>query len=151
MNHYDPSDGVSANVGDLQVRNLFVVSSKGVNGNVVGAFINTSDSAKTVIVEYPSKSSGSTTTAHAAFRIKAGEVISFGTPGVKQLLLEKTGVKPGALIDIYFQAGSSSGKKVQVPVLDASQSSYRTLKPTPQPKPTATATPTPTPTATATN
>jgi hypothetical protein len=150
MNHYDPSDGVSANVGDVQVRNIFVVSSKGVNGNLVGAFINTSDSAKRVVLEYQAKGG---VAEHEVFVLKAGQIRSLGNPGVKQIVLEKTGVKPGALLDLFIQTGTSTGKKIKVPVLDGSQSAYSTLKPTPKPKPTATQTPTstPTPTPTATN
>jgi hypothetical protein len=148
MNHYDPSDGVSANVGNLQLRNVFVISPKGEDANLVGAIINTGTSTEEVQLQYETHSGGSAALAQAVIKIKGGQVISYGNPGVKQVVLDNTGVKPGALLKVFVQYGNTTGKNVLLPVLTGSQAAYKNLKPSPTPTPTETPTPTPTSTAT---
>jgi hypothetical protein len=146
MNHYDPSDGISADVGNLQLRNVFVISPKGKAANLVGAIINTGDSAESVQLQYTSHAGGSEKTTNATIKLDAGQIISYGDRGVKQVVFNDTGIKPGALLTVFVQYGSTTGKKLQLPVLDGSQTAYAHL--TPKPKPTHTPTPTPTVTPT---
>jgi hypothetical protein len=141
---YDASDGVALNVGNIQMRNVFVVSEKGTNANLVGVIINTGKTAETINIQYTSHTGGTATsvTEHVSLAASPGpkSTISFGNPGVPQLVFRGDDVKPGALLKLFVQYGSVSGRTVLVPVLDNSQASYATLAPSPLP----TATPTPT-------
>jgi hypothetical protein len=143
---YNPSDGVSLNVGAVQLRNAFAISPKGTDANFVGVLINSSKSTQNVVIEYTEHVGSSTKDEHAGIRMPAGAVISFGEPGVPQLVFRNAGVKAGALLKIFVQYGSVSGKTIGIPVLNGSEKAYRKLLPLPTPKPTATVTPTPTPT-----
>src|SRR5471032_3338754 len=49
---YNPSDGVSLDLGKLQVRNAFVISPKGTDANLIGVFINSGSSPISVELEY---------------------------------------------------------------------------------------------------
>jgi hypothetical protein len=148
LNAYDQSDGVSANVGNIQFRNIFVVSPKGEDANFVGAMINSGSKAETVELQYTSHASGHARLVSEGVRIAAGQVFSFGNPGVPQLVFDSADAKPGALLTIFIQYGDVSGKKVRIPVLAGTQSYYKGLapSPTPTPIPTGTGIPTPTPT-----
>jgi hypothetical protein len=146
--HYDASDGVGINVGDIQVRNALVISPNGTDANFVGAFINTSSKAQNVNVQYTSHAGGKTTkvteTVKLGPSLSKTASISYGNPGVPQLVFRGADVKPGSLLRLFIQYGGVSGKMVLVPVLDGTQSIYSGLTPSPVPTPT----PCPTPTAT---
>lgn len=143
---YNASDGVDLNVGKLQVRNAFVISPNGKDANLIGVLINTSDSPIAVKLQFSSGSAGTSKT--LTEHLKAGEVLSLGNPGVKQVVFRKADVKPGALLTVYIQYGNEQGKNLQLPVLNGSQSYYTGLAPSPAPTTTSTPTPTPTPTST---
>jgi hypothetical protein len=149
---YNPSDGVSIDVGKLQVRNAFAISPKNTDANLVGVFINSGSSTIHLNIQYTSHTGGSATSRTIHETLKAGQVISFGNPGVKQAVFRGADVKAGALLTVFLQYGSVSGKNLQIPVLNNSASAYKNLGPsplpthTPTPTPTATLTPTPTPT-----
>jgi hypothetical protein len=138
--HYDASDGVGINVGDIQVRNALVISPNGTDANFVGVFINTSSKAQTVNVQYTSKTGGKKST--VTEQVKLGPAlsktatISYGNPGVPQLVFRGADIKPGALLPLFIQYGGATGKMVLVPVLDGSQSIYSNLTPSPTPTPT---------------
>jgi hypothetical protein len=154
---YDPSDGVSLNVGSLQLRNAFVIAPKGTDANFIGVVINTSKSAMIVDFQYTSHAGGKTKVTDALVPLPAGAVESFGNPGVPQLVFRSADAKAGALLKVFVEYGdktgaiSVSGKNVLLPVLDGSQSYYNGLGPSPLPSPTPTDTNIPTPTPTATN
>lgn len=148
MKQYDPSDGVDANVGSVNIRNAIVFSKGGISdASLVVSFLNNSDDDIQLTVQYKSGTEDVNVTAD----LPAHEVTSFGAAGQEKLVLSQPGAVPGTLIPIWFQYGTTTGKQVQVPVLNASQSEYEGLLPTPSPTPTnipgATLTPTPTPTA----
>jgi len=142
--HYDPSDGVSLNVGALQVRNALVISPKGTDGALVGVFINTSKSNIEVEVEYTSHVNGKATPRGIDIPMTSGQVISFGNPGVTQLVFNALNIKPGSLAKVFVQYGSVSGKYVDLPVLINSDGDYNGDAPSPTPTPTATVSPIPT-------
>lgn len=150
---YDPGDGVSLNVGSIQVRNAFVISPKGTDANFIGAVINNSSQDVVVDFQYTEHVNGKDKVTDVPFGLKPNQVESFGNPGVPQLVFRKANVKAGALLKIFVvyatKAGVTvSGKNVLLPVLDGSQSYYSGLAPSPLPSPTPTITPTPTSTAT---
>jgi hypothetical protein len=148
---YDPSPGVSLNLGKLQVRNAFVVSPKGTDANLIAVFINSGSSEIDVKLQYSSHTGGTAKTITLPpVALKPGEVISYGNPGVTQLVFRSADVKPGSLLKIFVQYGSVSGQNLLLPVLNGTQLAYQHLAPSPLPKPTETPTATPTPTPTAT-
>jgi hypothetical protein len=142
--HYDASDGVSLNVGHLEVRNALVISPKGTDGALVGVFINTSTKSLPVEIEYTSHSTGKATTDVVEVDLAAGQVLSFGNPGVAQLVFRALNVPPGALARLYIEPVGASGKYLSVPVLINSDGDYNGDAPSPTPSPTATLSPIPT-------
>ena len=141
---YDASDGVSVNVGALEVRNALVISPKGTDGALVGVFINTSKKALTVDLDYTTHSSGTAKTFEQPIELEPGEVISFGNPGVKQLVLNDLNVEPGSLVKVYIAPAGVAGKNVLLPVLINSDGVYNGDAPSPTPSPTLTIAPIPT-------
>jgi hypothetical protein len=150
---YDPSDGVSLNVGNLQVRNAFAISPKGTDANLIGVFLNSGSKPIDVELQYTAHVKGDAVVETTHFLVDPGKPVSYGNPGVKQVVFRNANVPAGALLKIFIQYGAVSGRNLLIPVLDGSQAEYAHLGPRPLPKPTPTATdlPTPTPTATATN
>jgi hypothetical protein len=148
---YDPSDGVSTDVGQLQVRNAFAISPKGTDANLIGVFINTSKETIDLQLQFTSHTGGTAKTVSIDRTLSAGEVISFGNPGVKQVVFRGADIKAGALLKIFIQYGTVTGKYLTIPVLNGSQAAYRHLGPSPLPTHTPTPTPTDTPTPAATN
>jgi hypothetical protein len=151
---YDPSDGVSLNVGAVQVRNAFVISPKGTDANLIGVVINTGKKPLVVDFQYTTHAGGTAKVLNVFVPLPAGAVESFGNPGVPQLVFRSADAKPGALLKVFVVYSNTkgvvsvSGKNVLLPVLDGSQSYYNGLAPSPAPSPTPTITPGPTPTAT---
>jgi hypothetical protein len=141
---YNPSDGVQLNVGKLQVRNAFAISPKNTDATLVGVFINSGSTEMNLNIQYTSHTGGADKSVTIHENLKAGQVISFGNPGVKQVVLRGADAKAGALLSIFLQYGSVSGKNLQIPVLNGSQAAYKADDPSPLPTHTSTATPTPT-------
>ncbi len=142
---YDPSDGVSAQVGDVHVLNALVISEDGLSGNLLFSALNSGSEDVDLTVQYESDGEkisldvdveGGTTTS-----------IGFGEGG--QLFLAGIDTQSGGLLPIYFQYGDEQGRQLLVPVLGGELEEYQGLLPTPTPTPTPTetaGTPTPTPT-----
>jgi hypothetical protein len=147
---YNPSDGVALNVGKLQVRNAFAISPKGTDANLVGVFINSGSSDMNLNIQYTSHTGGTAKSVTVHEKLNPGQVISFGNPGVKQVVFRGADIRAGSLLKIFIQYGSVSGENLLIPVLNNSQSAYKNLGPSPLPTHTPTATPTPTATSTPT-
>lgn len=126
--HYDASDGVSANVGDLDLRNILVVSEDGVDGTLVLTIVNNGDEKASLDVQVDG---GDTVT----IPVKAGETVAFGADAVEgedevePIILEGIDTQPGANLPIYFQYGSAEGIEKLVPVLDGRLPEYESLVP----------------------
>jgi hypothetical protein len=141
---YNPSDGINADIGELALRNVLVVSDDGVDGNLVMVAINNGATDIDATLQY--ETDGTKHEVEIAIAAKSSVEFGFGDAG--QLLLEDIGVKPGGLLDLYVQYGDEPGELLEVPVIDETLAEYEGLKPTPKPtpKPTATVEPTETPT-----
>ncbi len=143
LEHYDPSDGVGATIGSLDVRNaILLTGDEGKVASLVVNLINEGDKDVKLNVQYVNAAGAKTT---KATPVDAGDTLSFGDADEQQLVFTDVKATPCALFDVWFQYGDRTGKLLQVPVLDGSLSEYSTLIPTPIPTPTAT-TPAPTPT-----
>ena len=145
---YNPGDGVSLDVGELQVRSALVVSPKGTDANLIAVFINSSNAPIRVQLQYTADVNGQSEVLSTHFMVEPGSPVSFGNPGVKQVVFRDANVHPGALLKIFVQYGDVAGKNILLPVLDGSQPAYAHLKPSPLPKPKPTSTSIPTPTIT---
>jgi hypothetical protein len=145
---YDPSDGVGADVGELDVRNALVITESGDRGNLVVSVINPTEDAQPLSVQYESARAGGRSTVDVS--IPAQATVTFGYGDSDQLVLEGIDATPGGLFPVYFQSGSSEGADLQVPVLDTALAEYEGLTPSPIPTPvrTPTASPVPAPTPT---
>ena len=121
--HYDPSDGVSADVGDLDLRNILVVSEDGEDGNLVLTVVNTGDEDAELGVQV-----GEGGGEPLIIEVEAGATVSLGGDE-EPLLLEGIDTQPGALLPLYFQYGTAEGIEKLVPVLDGRLPEYADLAP----------------------
>jgi hypothetical protein len=121
--HYDASDGVSANVGDLDLRNILVVSEDGEDGNLVLTVVNTGEDDAELGVQV-----GEGGGEPLIIEVEAGATVSLGGDE-EPLLLEGIDTQPGALVPIYFQYGTAEGIEKLVPVLDGRLPEYADLAP----------------------
>ncbi|WP_210479612.1 hypothetical protein [Naasia sp. SYSU D00948] len=141
---YDPSDGVSAEVGNLAVRNALLVSEAGERASLVISVANPTSESQPLSVQFEG-TAGRTT---IDLTIPGQSTVTYGYGDSDQIVLEGIDTIPGALFPVYFQSGSSEGSEVRVPVLDTVLEEYRTLTPSPSPTPSPTASPIPAPTPT---
>jgi hypothetical protein len=127
--HYDASDGFSTNVGSLDVRNAIVFTEDGgETASLSMTLINNTSGTKTVKFQYAG-SNGSQT---ESVKVPGNSEVRRGTQGGdKQLILTNIGEKPGALLKVFIQYGSQSGKNLEVPVLNGALKEYATLVPSP--------------------
>lgn len=137
---YNPSDGINADLGELALRNVIVISDDGVDGNLLMVAINNGDTDIELKLQYETDG----TEHNVEVLVEANSTVEFGSGDDGQLLLEDIGVEPGGLLDLYVQYGSEPGELLQVPVIDTTLAEYEGLLPTPKPTPTPTATPEPT-------
>lgn len=124
LRHYDASDGVSGNVGQVGVRNAILISADGSSANLVVTFVN--GDAKSHRIGIQDNSSGKTTF-HVT--IPANSTQKVGTPGEPAVIFDSIDAKPGALHTLFFQYGDKTGASLLVPVLDGSLNSYQDLTP----------------------
>ncbi len=141
LEEYDPSDGVGATIGDVQVRNMLAITEDGTRAALVFSGNNTGQDDVQLSV---SLTEGGASAQRVS--LPAGELTPVGS-GTTQLVLEGLDVVPGSLLPDYVQYGSEPGRLLNVPVLDAALEEYAALLPSPTPTPTPAPTPTPTPTA----
>ncbi len=123
--HYDASDGVSANLGTVDVRNAIVVSEDGELGNLVVTLVNTGAESAKVTMQYESDGSKATETV----RLDANSTTQLGQPDGDLITLVAMNAQPGALVPLYFQSGDAEGKELLVPVLTTQLEEYSTLAP----------------------
>ena len=143
--HYDASDGVSGNVGDVAVRNAMIVTGDGTTGNLVVTLVNNGAAPHRVMIERATGSQEST-----FVTVKAGETKEIGAAGDTIIILRDLNSIPGSLYPLYFQYGAQTGLPLRVPVLDGALPEYADLTPDKVAPPAAASTPTPTPTPTTT-
>lgn len=144
--HYDASDGVSGNVGDIAVRNALIVTGDGTVGNLVVTLVNNGSVAHQVQIERATGSQEST-----YVTVRAGQTKEIGAVGDTIVLLRELNSIPGSLYPLYFQYGAQTGLPLRVPVLDGALPEYADLTPArvgADLLSTATSTPTPNPTGT---
>ena len=164
---YNPADGVNSSVGNVAIRNMFLVDGPDDTASLIGVLANSKGTATTVTLQWTGAQGAETKT----LQVPASGILSLSTdpstpaasvPGAAgTVILEDVQATAGGLFPITFSE-SAKDTDVRVPVLTGSFSQYATLVPTPTPTPTETpspdatdslaptdgATPTPTPTPT---
>jgi len=137
---YSASDGVRADLGQLELRNMLIVAS-GENqpGRVIGAVFNKSNSDATLTI---SGANGSQT----EIPVKANSE-TYLNKEADAAVLSTAGTKPGGLSPVTIRSGSDSAT-LNVPVVDGTLPEYKEYLPSSSATPTSTATSTATPTAT---
>jgi hypothetical protein len=140
---YEPSDGTSADIGDLKLRNVIGLTDNGDDISLLMTIVNSSDEDANVTFQYedadgewPSILIG--VAAHSSVHVGSGDA---------DVVLRNVGAVVGGIITVLVQYGDEPDKQLQVPTLDGSIESYADLIPGPAPTPTETATPEPTETA----
>lgn len=127
--HYDASDGVSGNVGDIDVRNAFIVTDGvgGTVGNLVVTLVNTDTKSHRVTI------TSGTSGAAAYVTVEPGQVKTVGTKpdtaSANNVFLTPFDALPGSNYPVYFQYGDETGVRLQVPVLDGGLPDYKDLVP----------------------
>ena len=128
--HYTASDGVSVDVGDLDLRNVLVVSEDGEDGALVMTVVNNGDEDVELGVQFGAGGGDVQT-----IDVDAGATVAFGVDDSESidvldpLLLEGIDTQPGSLLTMYFQYGDAEGIEKQVPVLDGRLAEYADLAP----------------------
>lgn len=141
--HYDASDGVGVTLGNLDVRNMMALTdNEGETASLMFALVNASSSPIDLHLWY--NSNGARTEIPTITVDPTTQPLGFGGPGQPQLVLDKIGAVPGAVIEITLQAGDAATRLVQVPVLNTALPEYNGLEPSPVTTPQASPTPTPT-------
>lgn len=130
---YQPSDGVGATIGDVQVRNMLGLSDDGADVALVFSIINTSSSDETVTIQF---TDGDGDKHDVDVDVPSRATVAVGNSADDQLVLRGADVTVGSLIPVYlFVKGDETGKGLQIPVLDGTQLEYSDLLPGPAPKP----------------
>ncbi|TPW75539.1 hypothetical protein [Schumannella soli] len=129
-NHYDPSDGVSGNVGQIGLRNAVAIVNDEGDANLVLTAVNNSDLDISLRVQYEAGGDKKNLT----LNLKPGaNNVGYGKRG--QRLLEDFDPKAGSLAQIYFVYAGHEGLQLGVPVLDTTFAEYAEHGPTVKPSP----------------
>lgn len=116
---YDPSDGVSLDLGDLALRNVLILTEDGDSGELLGTAVNTTASAIPFTVQW--RSGGSYH--EVKLRAAPNSSTDFGWGDGDSVTLDKIDTPAGGLLDaIVHISDDQSG--LQIPVLDASFPGY---------------------------
>ncbi|MGN6302042.1 MAG: hypothetical protein ACTHN8_13250 [Angustibacter sp.] len=122
--NYNPSDGVSASVGDVGARNLLVVGDKGSEGLVSGALVNTGSSDATVTITAPGSPQP------VQISVSPGQLVSLGSGTDQRSVVVGNLKQPaGSLVKITLSSPQGGEVSVDVPVV-APQNEYSTVTPT---------------------
>ncbi|GAA6527389.1 hypothetical protein [Intrasporangium sp. DVR] len=148
---YEPADGVSADVGDLAIRDLLLVGSAEGTAVVSGAAFNGGTEPVTLQVTPQGEGAGT----GSEIKLRAREQVDLSTKG---LHFDGIDAKPGSIVPLAVTTQPGGTTIVNVPVVLAT-GPYASLtappaptaSPTSEPTATATATATDTPTATSTD
>ena len=136
---YDPSDGVSGSVGDIEVLNAMAITKDGESVNLVMVVINSGEQSRDVRFAYNFEDATNASNPSETVTIEAGERVSFGNGGdAPDLVLTNANTRLGALMPVFVQYGEETGDTMQVPVLDNALPGYEDLLPTETPVPSST-------------
>ncbi|WP_146364236.1 hypothetical protein [Arthrobacter yangruifuii] len=118
---YSPSDGIVENAGDLQLRNILVVSNGfGEPGRLIGTVINDGDSTQ----EFTLTVGGAPLT----FELDAGDKVVFEDEDEEAVYVPEVEDEPGTGIEAELDA-SGETTALNIPVVNGDQPDYRPYLP----------------------
>ncbi len=120
LDSYEPSDGVSLSVGDLELRNVLVVSEDGKTGSLIATAVNTTASDIDFTLQW--KAGGSWREVELT-ALPNGRT-DFGHGEGDRVHLDAIGTIPGGLIDAVVHIADGQGS-ILIPVLDTTLPEYR--------------------------
>lgn len=120
---YAPSDGVEADLGSIELRNVLAISEDGEDLNLVLTAVNTSDSGIFVNFQFNDGEG------EEQLYVAGNSSKSIGQPDEDSVILAGADTQVGGLFPVYAQYGEVPGKQMLVPVLDGSLAEYSTLVP----------------------
>lgn len=126
MKAYDPSDGVGADLGDLALRNILLISNDDGAANLVLTVVNSGGEDIALNVQFDNGIQRTTQTLSIPgfpARTRIGD-----DPG-EGIVISGPEVILGGLFPMYFEYGSVPGELVFVPVLDGTLPEYELLVP----------------------
>ncbi len=126
MKEYDPSDGVGADLGDLALRNILLISNDAGEANLVMTVVNSSGEDLTLNVQFDE---GSTRITEPLRLPAVPERTLVGDDPSAGILMSGPDLIVGGLFPVYFEYGSVPGELVYVPVLDGTLPEYELLVP----------------------
>lgn len=118
---YDPSDGVSADIGALDVRNILVVSDDGEEGNMILSVTNTGTDDATLQIQVAGET--------VEVDVDAGQTVSPGAGDEEPVLIERLDAEVGGLVPVFLTTEGAEGREISVPVLDGRLPEYEDLVP----------------------
>ena len=118
LKQYDASDGVSADIGDMHVRNALIITNEAGDAALIGSIINDGTSFELLTVEIRGTIANST-----QIGIYPG-LTKLGIADDNPIVLYGAGVTPGQNASVYIQYGANDGQLLSVPVLDGSLAIY---------------------------
>jgi len=124
---YQPADGVSANVGDVALRDLSLIGDG--NGTVVvnGSALNDGQQEVTVQISAQADPNAATPPTGSELQLKPYEQVSLATRGLQ---LSQVSAKPGRLVPVKITSNTGGTTVVKVPLLPATDY-YSTVTPAP--------------------
>ena len=121
---YQPSDGVAATAGDIEVHNAIALSADGTDVALVLNIVNNGSPAIVTFQVTDAAGEKVDKTVYAAAGLS-----SVGNTGDDQLVFENVGVTVGSLLPVYLVDPGKAGEGVLVPVLDGTLPEYAPLLP----------------------
>ncbi|NMR29340.1 hypothetical protein [Crystallibacter degradans] len=130
---YAASDGVVADIGPIDLRNLMIIAADAESpGRVLGTAANTSDSPVQLSLAVAGSTASVTVPANGQIRFEEDE---------NETILSNPGGIPGSIVDVTVQVNSDS-QVIGVPVLDGTLAEYTEFVPSGTPTEGETSTPT---------
>ena len=121
---YDPSDGIGAEVGNVQVRNALLVTEDGETAALAVNLINPGVENVQLTVSWEAEAGR----VDRNVSLRAGSTQSLGADA-SPIVLSGVEAAPGSLFPVFFQYGDNEGQELMVPVLDGSLAEYAELVP----------------------
>ena len=127
VREYSPSDGIVENVGEVELRNILVVSNgDGEPGRLLGTVVNASPDN----VDFSMAMGGTTLT----WNIESGDKIIFEDAEASEVTVPNVDTVPGTAIRAAARNGTET-VQLNVPVVDGTLVDYRKYLPSPSPTP----------------
>ena len=123
---YDPSDGVSATVGELEFRNAILLSEDGDTANLLLTVINLGDESKQVNVQYETQSGEKVT---ERVTVTGNTTVTLGSTSEPEITLDGLDAIIGSVFPVFLQYGNETGAELLMPILDGSLDEYADLVP----------------------